>query len=95
MQGINLIGHFRGSFGLAVTTRAIAALLVKQGISFCIIDLANLSPHQSNTATEDFSLFADYFSDTPIYEVNLFISGMNLKKHFDEPDQKTYQTNLH
>jgi len=88
MHGINLIGYFKGSFGLAVTTRAIAALMVKQGIHFCIIDLANLSPHQSNTATEDFSLFADYLSDTPIYEVNLFISGMNLKKHFDELNNK-------
>jgi glycosyltransferase involved in cell wall biosynthesis len=84
MQGINLIGYFKGSFGLAVTTRAMAALMVKQGINFCIIDIADLSPHQLNTATEDFSSFADYFSDTPVYEVNLFISGINLKKHFDK-----------
>ena len=88
MHGINLIGYFKGSFGLAVTTRAIAALLVKQGVSFCIIDLDNLSPHQLQTAADDFSSFADYFSDIPVYEVNLFISGMNFKKHFDEINNK-------
>jgi glycosyltransferase involved in cell wall biosynthesis len=41
-----------------------------------------------NADSQDFSTFADYFSDIPIYEVNLFISGMGFKKHFDELNNK-------
>lgn len=82
MQGINLIGFLKGGFGLGVTTRVMAKMLIRQGIPFCIIDVTDLLSPETIALDEDFNEFAEYFSDSPIYDVNLIISGLGFYSYF-------------
>ncbi len=79
MIGINLIGFFSATNGLGITARAMAELMTAQKIKFCIINVA--LPNMGMAPKEDYEKFAQFFSNKPLYPINLFVFGADLAKH--------------
>lgn len=68
--GVNVIGYFRGQFGLGETSRLLVATLEKLSIPFALISADSLAGHHSKTGE-----YSHAFVQKPKYDINLFCIG--------------------